>query len=130
MSNKPYTTLQRLTIETLDYIIKPPNYDSQGHLQMFIEPRIPVESLQRNADPLLSQTTGQEKDTLSATAVSSTSPTSELPVLTDTITSQTDTTLPHLEDTMTSPTRYNDFSLSLSMKTQTLPSIFPHQVMT
>ena len=103
MSSKPYTTLQRLTIEALDCVIKPPKYDSQGHLQIFIEPRIPVESVQRNADPLLSQTTGQQKDTLSATAVSSASPTSELPVLTDTITSQTDTTLPHLEDTRTSP---------------------------
>ena len=102
MSNKPYTTVQRLTIEALDCVIKPPKYDSQGHLQIFIEPRIPVESVQRNADPLLSQTTGQQKDTLSATAVSSASPTSELPVLTDTITSQTDTTLPHLEDTRTS----------------------------
>ena len=66
----------------------------------------------RNADPLLSQTTGQQKDTLSATAVSSASPTSELPVLTDTITSQTDTTLPHLEDTMTSPTITSPYSLS------------------
>ena len=112
MSSKPYTTLQRLTIEALDCVIKPPKYDSQGHLQIFIEPRIPVESVQRNADPLLSQTTGQQKDTLSATAVSSTSPTSELPVLTDTITSQTDTTLPHLEDTMTSPTITSPYSLS------------------
>ena len=112
MSSKPYTTLQRLTIEALDCVIKPPNYDSQGHLQIFIEPRIPVESVQRNADPLLSQTTGKQKDTLSATAVSSASPTSELPVLTDTITSQTDTTLPHLEDTMTSPTITSPYSLS------------------
>ena len=111
MSNKPYTT-QRLTIETLDCVIKPPKYDSQGHLHIFIKPRIPVESVQRNADPLLSQTTGQQKDTLSATAVSSASPTSELPVLTDTITSQTDTTLPHLEDTMTSPTITSPYSLS------------------
>ena len=111
MSNKPYTT-QRLTIETLDCVIKPPKYDSQGHLQIFIKPRIPVESVQRNADPLLSQTTGQQKDTLSATAVSSASPTSELPVLTDTITSQIDTTLPHLEDTMTSPTITSPYSLS------------------
>ena len=92
MSNKPYTTVQRLTIEALDCVIKPPTYDSQGHLHIFIEPRIPVESVQRNADPLLSQTTGQQKDTLSATAVSSASPTSELPVHTDTITSQTDMT--------------------------------------
>ena len=112
MSNKPYTTLQRLTIEALDCVIKPPKYDSQGHLQIFIEPRIPVESVQRNPDPLLSQTTGQQKDTLSATAVSSASPTSELPVLTHTITSQTDTTLPHLEDTMTSPTITSPYSLS------------------
>ena len=59
----------------------------------------------------MSQTTGQQKDTLSATAVSATSPTSELPVLTDTITSQTDTTLPHLEDTMTS-TITSPYSLS------------------
>ena len=112
MSNKPYTTVQRLTIEALDCVIKPPKYDSQGHLQIFIEPRIPVESVQRNADPLLSQTTGQQKDTLSATAVSSASPTSELPVLTDTITSQTDTTLPHLEDTLTSPTITSPYSLN------------------
>ena len=112
MSNKPYTTVQRLTIDALDCVIKPPKYDSQGHLQIFIAPRIPVESVQRNADPLLSQTTGQQKDTLSATAVSSASPTSELPVLTDTITSQTDTTLPHLEDTMTSPTITSPYSLS------------------
>ena len=111
MSNKPYTT-QRLTIETQDCVIKPPKYDSPGHLQIFIKPRIPVESVQRNADPLLSQTTGQQKDTLSATAVSSATPTSELPVLNDTITSQTDTTLPHLEDTMTSPTITSPYSLS------------------
>ena len=112
MSNKPYTTVQRLTIEALDCVIKPPKYDSQGHLHIFIEPRIPVESVQRNADPLLSQTTGQQKDTLSATAVSSVSPTSELPVLTDTITSQTDTTLPYLEDTRTSPTITSPYSLN------------------
>ena len=112
MSNKPYTTVQRLTIEALDCVIKPPKYDSQGHLHIFIEPRIPVESVQRNADPLLSQTTGQQKDTLSATAVSSASPTSELPVVTDTITSQTDITLPHLEDTLTSPTITSPYSLN------------------
>ena len=112
MSNKPYTTLQRLTIEALDCVIKPPKYDYQGHLQIFIEPKIPVESVQRNADLLLSQTTGQQKHTLSATAVSSTSPTSELPVLTDTITSQTDTTLPHLEDARTSPTITSPYFLS------------------
>ena len=112
MSNKSYTTIQRLTIEALDCVIKPPTYDSQGHLHIFIEPRIPVESVQRNADPLLSQTTDQQKDTLSATAVSSASPTSELPVHTDTITSQTDTTLPHLEDTRTSPTITSPYSLN------------------
>ena len=60
----------------------------------------------------MSQTTGPQKDTLSATAVSSASPTSELPVLTDTITSQTDTTLPHLEDTRTSPTITSPYSLN------------------
>ena len=109
MSSKPYTTLQRLTIEALDCVIKPPKYDSQGHVQIFIEPRIPVESVHRNADPLLSQTTGQQNDTSSATAVSSTSPTSELPA---TITSQTDTTVPNLEDTMTSPTITSPYSLS------------------
>ena len=112
MSNKPCTTVQRLTIEALDCVIKPPKYDSQGHLQIFIEPRIPVESVQRNADPLLSQTTDQQKDTLSATAVSSASTTSELPVVTDTITSQTDITLPHLEDTLTSPTITSPYSLN------------------
>ena len=112
MSNKLCTTVQRLTIEALDCVIKPPTYDSQGHLHIFIEPRIPVESVQRNADPLLSQTTGQQKDTLSATAVSSASPTSELPILTDTITSQTDITLPHLEDTLTSPTITSPYSLN------------------
>ena len=112
MSNKPYTTVQRFTIEALDCVIKPSKYDSQGHLHIFIEPRIPVESVQRNADPLLSQTTGQQKDTLSATAVSSASPTSELPVLTDTITSKTDMTLPHLEDTLTSATITSPYSLN------------------
>ena len=112
MSSKPYTTVQRLTIEALDCVIKPPTYDSQGHLHIFIEPRIPVESVQRNADPLLSQTTGQQQDTLSATAVSSASPTSELPVVTDTITCQKDITLPHLEDTLTSPTITSPYSVS------------------
>ena len=112
MSNKPYTTVQRLTIEALDCVIKPPTYDSQGHLHIFIEPRIPVESVQRNADPLLSQTTGQQQDTLSTTAVSSASPTSELPVVTDTITSHKDITLPHLEDTLTSPTITSPYSLN------------------
>ena len=112
MSNKPCTTVQRLTIEALDCVIKPSTYGSQGHLHIFIEPRIPVESVQRNADPLLSQTTGQQQDTLSTTAVSSASTTSELPVLTDTITSQTDITLPHLEDTLTSPTITSPYSLN------------------
>ena len=46
MSTTLYTSLQRLTIEALDCVIKPPNYDSQGHLHIFIEPRIPVESVQ------------------------------------------------------------------------------------
>ena len=91
MSSIPYTTLQRITIEALDCVIKP-DYDSQGHIYISIEPRLPVESINRNADPLLSQTTGQQKDTLSATTVSSANPTSELPALTDTITSHTDTT--------------------------------------
>ena len=111
MSSKPYTTLQTLTIEALDCVINFPKYDTQGHLQIFIEPRIPVESVQRNADPLLSQTTGQQNDTSSATTVSSTSPTSALPVPTDTITSQTDTTVPTLEDTMTSPTITSPYSI-------------------
>ena len=61
MSTELYTSLQRLTIEALDCVIKPPDYDSQGHLHIFIEPRIPVESVQRNADPLLSQTIDQQK---------------------------------------------------------------------
>ena len=112
MSNRQFTTLQRITIEALDCVIKTNNYDSHGHLNISIEPRIPVESPNRIADPLLSQTTGQQKDTLSATAVSSANPTSELPALTDTITSQTDTTLPTLEDTMTSPTITSPYSLS------------------
>ena len=60
----------------------------------------------------MSQTTGQQKDTLSATAVSSASPTSQLPVLTDTINSQTDMTLPHLEDILTSPTMTSPYSLN------------------
>ena len=83
MSTRPYTTLQRLTIEALDCVIKPPNYDSQGHLHIFIEPRIPVESVQRNADPLLSQTIDQQKD---------------IP-----LTTQTDTSQLTLSDTMPSP---------------------------
>ena len=114
MSSIPYTTLQRITIEALDCVIKP-DYDSHGHLNISIEPRIPVDSTNRNADPLLSQNTGQQQDTLSATAVSSANLTSELPALTDTITSQTDTTLPNLEDTMTSPTITSPYSLSEDM---------------
>ena len=111
MSSRPYTTLQRITIEALDCVIKP-DYDAHGHLNISIEPRIPVESTNKNADPLLSQTTGQQKDTLSATAVSSANPRPELPVLTDTIISQTDTTQPTLEDTMTSPTITSPYCLS------------------
>ena len=111
MSSKPYTTLQRITIEALDCVIKP-DYDHHGHLNISIEPRIPVESTNRNADPLLSQTTGQQKDTLSTTAVSSANPRPALPVLTDTIFSQTDTPQPTLEDTMTSPTITSPYSLS------------------
>ena len=83
MSTELYTSLQRLTIEALDCVIKPPNYDSQGHLHIFIEPRIPVESVQRNADPLLSQTIDQQKD---------------IP-----LTTQTDTSQLTLSDTMPSP---------------------------
>ena len=86
MFNRPYTTLQRITIEALDCVIKT-DHDPHGHLNISIEPRIPVESTNKNADPLLSQTTGQQKDTLSATTVSSINPTSDLPTLTDTITS-------------------------------------------
>ena len=83
MSTRPYTTLQRLTIEALDCVIKTNNYDSQGHLDISIEPRIPVDSVQRNADPLLSQTIDQQKD---------------LP-----LTTQTDTNQLTLSDTMPSP---------------------------
>ena len=111
MSNKLYTTLQRITIEALDCVIKP-DYDHHGHLNISIEPRIPVESTNRNADPLLSQTTGQQKDTLFTTAVSSANPRPELPVLTDTNFSQTDTTQPTLEGIMTSPTITSPYSLS------------------
>ena len=111
MSSKAYTTLQRIIIEALDCVIKP-DYDHHGHLNISIEPRLPVESTNRNADPLLSQTTGQQKDTLSTTAVSSANPRPALPVLTDTIFSQTDTPQPTLEDTMTSPTITSPYSLS------------------
>ena len=62
MSNRQFTTLQRITIEALDCVIKTNNYDSHGHLNISIEPRIPVNSTNRNADPLLSQTTGQQKE--------------------------------------------------------------------
>ena len=83
MSTELYTALQRLTIEALDCVIKPPDYDSQGHLHISIEPRIPVESVQRNADPLLSQTIDQQK---------------HMP-----LTTQTDTSQLTLSDTMPSP---------------------------
>ena len=83
MSTELYTSLQRLTIEALDCVIKPPDYDSQGHLHISIEPRIPVESVQRNADPLLSQTIDQQK---------------HMP-----LTTQTDTSQLTLSDTMPSP---------------------------
>ena len=83
MSTELYTSLQRLTIEALDCVIKPPDYDSQGHLHIFIEPRIPVESVKRNADPLLSQTIDQQK---------------HMP-----LTTQTDTSQLTLSDTMPSP---------------------------
>ena len=111
MSSKPYTTLQRIIIEALDCVIKT-DYDHHGHLNISVEPRVPVESTNRNADPLLSQTTGQLKDTLSTIAVSSANPRPALPVLTDTIFSQTDTPQPTLEDTMTSPTITSPYSLS------------------
>ena len=71
MSTRPYTTLQKITIEALDCVIKTNDYDSQGHLHISIEPRIPIDSVQRNADPLLSQTIDQQKDASPTTAVSS-----------------------------------------------------------
>ena len=83
MSTELYTSLQRLTIEALDCVIKPPDYDSQGHLHISIKPRIPVESVQRNVDPLLSQTIDQQK---------------HMP-----LTTQTDTSQLTLSDTMPSP---------------------------
>ena len=83
MSTELYTSLQRLTIEALDCVIKPPDYDSQGHLHISIAPRIPVESVQRNADPLLSQSIDQQK---------------HMP-----LTTQTDTSQLTLSDTMPSP---------------------------
>ena len=61
MSTELYTSLQRLTIAALGCVIKPPDYDSQGHLHISIKPRFPVESVQRNVDPLLSQTIDQQK---------------------------------------------------------------------
>ena len=83
MSTELYTSLQRLTIEALDCVIKPPDYDSPGHLHISIKPRIPVESVQRNTDPLLSQTIDQQK---------------HMP-----LTTQTDTSQLTLSDTMPSP---------------------------
>ena len=83
MSTELYTSLQRLTIEALDCVIKPPDYDSQGHLHISIKPKIPVESVQRNVDPLLSQTIDQQK---------------HMPP-----TTQTDTSQLTLSDTMPSP---------------------------
>ena len=83
MSTELYTSLQRLTIEAPDCVIKPPDYDSQGHLHISIKPRIPVESVQRNVDPLLSQTIDQQK---------------HMPP-----TTQTDTSQLTLSDTMPSP---------------------------
>ena len=71
MSTRPYTTLQKITIKALDCVIKTNDYDSQGHLHISIEPRIPIDSVQRNADPLLSETIDQQKDASPTTAVSS-----------------------------------------------------------
>ena len=83
MSTEIYTSLQRLTIDALDCVIKPPDYDSQGHLHISIKPRIPVESVQRNVDPLLSQSIDQQK---------------HMP-----LTTHTDTSQLTLSDTMPSP---------------------------
>ena len=83
MSTELYTSLQRLTIEALDCVIKPPDYDSQGHLHISIKPRIPVEPVPRNVDPSLSQTIDQQK---------------HMPP-----TTQTDTSQLTLSDTMPSP---------------------------
>ena len=83
MSTELYTSLQRLTIEALDCVIKPPDYDSQGHLDISIKPRIPFESVQRNVYPLLSETIDQQK---------------HMP-----LTTQTDTSQLTLSDTMPSP---------------------------
>ena len=98
MSTELYTSLQRLTIEALECVIKPPDYDSQGHLHMFIKPRIPVESVQRNADPLLSQTIDQQK---------------HMP-----LTTQTDTSQLTLSDTMPS-------SLSITEDIDHIPCFSP-----
>ena len=110
MSTRPYTSLQRLTIEALDCVIKPPSYNSQGHLHIFIEPRIPVESVQRNADPLLSQNIDQHKD---------------IP-----LTPQTDISQLTLSDTMPSPLSIPEdidhspcFSPSSTTDIETIPPV-------
>ena len=54
------------------------------------------------------QTTVQQKDPLTTTAVFSTNLTSEFPTLTDTITTQTDITRLTFVDTMTSPFSLNE----------------------
>ena len=123
------SSLQRITIEAVDCVIKT-NNDPHGHLNISIEPRIPVESTNRNADPSLFQPTGQQKDTLPATAVSSTNPIADLSTPTDTITIQTDTPKITLTGTMTStfsPSEDIDTDQYLSTSDDEIEDVTPVQ---
>ena len=89
MFSRPYTTLHRITIEAVDCVLTP-STDAQGHLHIFIAPKIHVFPTNTNANPLF-QNAGQQTDNLPATAVSSTAVQS---TSTDTTTAQTDTDKP------------------------------------
>ena len=85
MSTRPYTTLQRITIEAVDCVIKQSN-DPHGHLNIFIEPKVPVAPIDRSSDPLLTQATIQQET--GSTPTSASVPETVTTKLVDTLNSQ------------------------------------------
>ena len=65
MFNRPFTTLNRITIEAVDCHM---NYNNiNGHLNITLEPNVPVYSNNTNADPLLPQVTIPQTQTVTLT---------------------------------------------------------------
>ena len=99
MFNRPFTTLNRITIEAVDCNM---NYHNiNGHLTISLEPRTPVYSTSTNADPILPQVQSPQTRTQTVSLTSPTTSDRSTPPLpsTTTDTIKTDLTLGDTLDT-------------------------------